>query len=213
MATTRGDLKAKVLTLLNKSASRKGFYTDAKMDQAIEECFDYIATEMFEAGDGWNNTLRVVPIQNGAVTVPVPTDIAFINQIRVLIGAVWWPIPYDERRDSALTTANYGGEVAPLSYKLVNNMFYFNPTLLGGSQLQIEGTTFPKRYTDDADVITSRFNPAMKWFLIYRCASILVRGMGDPDPDWQILENQWYEKMLTCVVKRVNAVKYIRYFD
>lgn len=212
MATTLGDLKSEVLTILNKTATRKGFYTDAKMNLGIREAFDYIAVKMFEAGDGWQNKLREIDVPSGTLTVPIPHDIAFINQLRILIGAVWYPVPYDERRDSALVTSNFGGEVAPPSYKIVDNMFYFNPTLLGGTKLQVECTTFPKRYTDDGDVISGHFPPAMRWFLVYRCCSFLVRGMGTPDPAWKVMENDWYDAMMTCVSKRVNAVKWIRDF-
>ncbi len=213
MATTLGDLKGDVLTILNKTATRKGFYTDDKLNLGIRESLDYIAMEMFEANDGWQTKLRVIDVPSGTITVPIPNDICFINQLRILIGAVWCPVPYDAMRDQALVTSNFGGQVAPPAYKIVDNMFYFNPTLLGGTQLQVECTTFPKRMTDDGDILSGHFNPAMRWFMVYRCCSFLVQGMGKPDPDWADKENQWYEKMLTSVVKRVNSVKWIREFD
>ena len=46
MPVSRGDLKGKILRLLMKSSEYPGFYTDDRINDAIDETMDYIAAEM-----------------------------------------------------------------------------------------------------------------------------------------------------------------------
>lgn len=213
MSITLGQLKFDVLTLVNKTAAVKGFYTDAKMEMGFRDAQAMIATEMFIAGQGWQDKVRTIPVEAGAVSVDVPKDMTFINQVRYLFGEVWQPMTYDNMRQAPQLQPGTGINIVPWTYRILNGAFWFNPALSEASEIQVEYTTYLRGQQSNADALPANFDTSMIQFLIYHCASFCVASVGKPEPEWERWENYWYSQMRTIIFKRNNQLAYIREFE
>lgn len=212
---TRGELKGQVLRLLNKTSSFTGFYTDAKVNDAIQEAYDFVAVEMFQANEGWLTQIQYFDTAPGQVTVPIPGSISMIREVRYKHGDVWVPMVYDDGTDQA----SYGdlGDRStqyPIIYRIVDNKFYFDPHLAeGGSRyLQVESTNYPAWLLNDMDQIEPQFGRACMHFMKYKVASVLAASLEKPFIPWAQQESQWFQKMLITVNKRINKPIRIREF-
>jgi hypothetical protein len=47
----------------------------------------------------------------------------------------------------------------------------------------------------------------------YRTASILASDIGKMNKEWQRYEDEWFDRMLVMVNKRVDSCNYIRNFE
>lgn len=212
---TRGEIAGKILRKLHKTAGYQGFYDDDKINDAIEDCMDFISTEMFLANEGWQTKLRHFTTVANTISVPLTSDIILINAVRYLFAGEYLPLTYktDESRSQVQATnalTQYASR-----YRIIDNAIYFNPPLVEGGTdyLQVEYTSFPKRLQDNHDVIEGQFYKPMSNFIIWRSASQLVTGVGKAQPEWRRYEDQWHEKMLSIVVKRNNSPTTIQEFD
>jgi hypothetical protein len=213
---SRGQVKFDMLTILNKSATNKGFYTDDRLNMGIREAFSAISTECFLAGEGWLNNIRCLTTASGMVSLDIPSDIAFIDQVRYLVGNDYLPMRYDTMKEQAQVQPGTGTNYAPASYRILNNAFWFNPALSEGGTdyLQIEYTSFPKRLQNDQDFLPQgQFSQAMYWFLVYRACTVCVQTVGKAVPEWSDKEGYWYDRMVQVISKRNKQVTYVRDFD
>lgn len=213
MAISLGQLKFDVLTLVNKSASLKGFYTDEKMELGARDGLAMIAVEMFIGGQGWQDKARNLTVEEGMVSVDLPADICFINQVRFLFGNVYYPMMYDNQRQNAQVEPGTGVNFIPPTYRILNNAIWFNPALSQGGTLQLEYTTYIRNMENDADVFPANLDISMYQFLFYHVASFCVASVGKADPEWQRWENYWYNQMRLVITKRNNQIAYIKEFD
>jgi hypothetical protein len=211
---TRGELKGLILRQLNKTAGFQGFYSDEKINDAIEDCLDFLAVEMFLAGEGWQTKLSFIDTVANQIQIPLPAHIGIINEVRILSGNGYLPLTYDDksgRAQSTLTTSTTGTDG---TYRIIDNCLYFDPPLreaqTGG--IQIDHTTFPKRLIDDHDFIEAHFYKPFQHFVKFRAASILNSGVGKAQSDWAAYESQWYAKVQAVIVKRNAQTTYIREF-
>lgn len=204
MALSRGELKGQVLRLLMKTAEYPGFYTDDKCNDAIQEAMDFVATEMFLAGEGWQDKMEYRTTAANQVTVDLPESWAMIKEVRYKFGDIYIPLMYDTQPRQVTADDNAGSVQFASSYKIVDNQFYFNPPLAEGGTdyLQIEFSDFPKVIQTDTDFLESHFNRCFTNFMKYRTASILAASIEKFVNPWQKIENDWYEKMLALTVER-----------
>jgi hypothetical protein len=211
---TRGELKGKILRVLNRSGATVGFYTDDKVNDAIEECLDYVAAEMFLADEGWQTKLQTMTIAAGQISLDIPMHMAMIKEVRFTAGGLEYvPLTYND--GSGMTSAVEGSGATQFSgcYRIIDNAFYFDPPLGSAGTLQVEYMAFPSRLQDDGDFIEGQFGPAMTHFIKYRAASQLAASFGKANPDWARFEGDWYEKMLLIVNKRNMQTTTIREFE
>ena len=96
---SRGELKARVLRFLNKTDRVRGFYSDGKLDDAIQEALDYVAVEMFQAGEGWLTKPFYFDTVAGQVSVTLPANIALIREVRYKVGDTYYPMLFDQQED------------------------------------------------------------------------------------------------------------------
>lgn len=216
MSLTRGEIAGRILRLVNKTASYPGFYTPAKIDDAIEEALDFIAVDMFIAGEGWQDKIKYLAASAGQVTIPLTADIAMIKEVRFLYGGEYLPMTYDDMsRQSQLDTSQGTAYGYTGRYRVVDNQLYFNPPLSEGGEkyIQLEYTTFPKRMSDDNDVVEAHFfKPFLHWVVYWAC-SRLVSGVGKADPDWATQEGAWYTKIKMVIEKRNMQTTVMREFQ
>ena len=216
MSITRGEISGRILRLVNKTSAYPGFYTPEKIADAIEDGLDYIAVDMFLAGEGWQDKIKFFTVQAGTITVPITSDIAMIRELRYKVGGSYVPMSYDtnSRKTDIDPNAGAPGGYAG-SYRIVDNQIYFSQPLAegGANYLQLEYTTFPKRLTSDHEVIDGHlFKPFVHW-LVFWCSSRLVSGLGKPDPDWMSQEASWYKKVVAVIYKRNMQTTTMREFD
>ena len=210
---TRGQIKHDVLGILNKSSTTKGFYTDSKFDIGMREGMAYIATHCFMMGQGWLNRIREISVSSGAVSVDVPRDVTFIDQLRIQIGNSYYPMTWDQRREAGQIDPTVGVNQYPYSYRILNDAIYWNPAISSDGVLLLEYTAYSRAVINDGDVLPASFNEAMYWFLVWRICSFMVKGMGQAVPDWTDLEAQWYNQMSQIISRRNNQITYVRSFD
>lgn len=212
---TRGQLKQKVLTVLNRSGSVKGYNTDERLDQAIEEALDTIAIEMFGAGNGWLTQFRTYDITDGQLFLPIDQDVTLINEVAILVGStVYVPMIYDEQRQQTQLAPGTVNTIAPYSYQIVDNKIYFSTGIAGGGTdyVRIKFTAYPQEIQNDTQNIAPNFDKSMIWLITYQAASVCAVMVGKPVPEWKPMENYWRDKVQSVLTKRNNQTKFIRNF-
>lgn len=214
MALSRGELKGQVLRLLMKTAQYPGFYTDALINDALQEAFDFVAVEMFIAGEGWTDKIAYYDTTAGQLAVPIRESMAMLREVRYLYGDIYIPMTYDTENSQKQYAETSGVRQYAYTYRIVDNQLFFNPCLAeGGTKyLQIEYTDFPKSLMSDDDQIEPQFNRAFTNFIKYRTASILAASVEKFVIPWQAIENSWYMKMKEVVVKRNLQATQVREF-
>lgn len=212
---TRGEIAGRILRLVNKTAAVPGFYTPQKINDSIEEALDFLAVEMFLAGEGWQDKMKFFTTVAGQITLPITGDVAMIKEVRYLFGGEYLPLVYDDGSRQSQVQPTSGIAQYPGSYRIVDNQLYFNPPLMEGGTdyIQLEYTTFPKRVANDSDVIEGHlWKPFIHW-VTYWCATRLVSGLGKAMPDWAKQESLWYGKVQAVIVKRNLQTTFIREFN
>lgn len=215
MAVTLGELKGKVLRLLNKTASNPGFYTDAKISDAIEEAMDYVAVEMFLADEGWQKKQWPLDTESGQISLDLPEDLAMIDWVGYKIGDTYVEMIYDQGNKGGQLTTDTAARQDGYVYGILDNALYFNPPLAEGNTagILIRGQAFPQRLLDDQDFIEAHFNKAMQHFIKYKTASILASSVEKSSRPWAPEEAQWYGQMQAMIVQRNKQSQPIRDFD
>jgi len=216
MAVAIGELERDVLEILQKAPGTQGYYTAQKLRTAVQECFDYLATIMFDASyGGWLDDIRYLTTTANQALVSLPEDIAQIKVIRYKIDTVYVPLTYDKEEKSAQTDPSDGSAGNDtLTYRLLGDKLYFNPPLFEGGTdyLMIEGTYYPPRFLSRLEKIGAIWNPAFRNYIKYRTASILVSHKRDFTPPWSRFEAEWAGQVAKLVEKRVNTTTAIKEF-
>lgn len=214
MPCARGEIKGKVLRLLNKSAAYPGFYEDETINDAIEEAVDFVATDMMSANEGWLTKIRYVDTEAGQLMIKIPTGVAVIQQVRYLFGPNYIPLDYNDASKEAQYADDSGARQWASQYRLLGDSLYFNPPLAeGGTKyLQLECMEYPKRLQDDTDFLESQFDYCMQHFIKYRTATILAASIEKFAVSWAGLEKDWYNKAKEIIVKRNRQAVPVRDF-
>ncbi len=189
---------------MNKSPATPGFYTEAKVNSAIQEAIDYVSAWMFEADQGFLKKMDFLDVSANAITIPIPPHMAIIEQVRYLTGNVYVPLDYDSQWAVPQWSVSSGATQLPATYMIVDNKFFFTPALgVGGTQyLQVEYQAYPSILRSDSQHIDPQFDRSMLYFAIYRACSILASAMGQKVKDWADEEAMWGQKMVNIVNKR-----------
>lgn len=216
MATTRAQMKAAILTIINKNSGYQGFMTDDKLNDAIQDSIDYIETEMFEAGEGWNNQIININMAAGTFEADLPDDTVVINAVRYLVNNIYVPIEYNSAEWSPQVKNTSDLTNYPVTYRLIDgNKLYFNPapSNVGTAYIQVEVTKHSTLLALDADDINTQFSRGLLNYVKWRSCSLLLAQTGNANPEWLRYEGQWFEKMKFLVSKRNKKPTFIRDFD
>jgi hypothetical protein len=213
MSVTLLDLETKVLSLLQKTAGYQGFYTTAKLVEAINDSLDYISARMMQEGNGWMQNIGYITTVANTDSYTLPTGCAIIRTVRFLINEVYVPITLDSQERDAFVKSDVQTQV-PCRYRLLGNKIFFNPlpAIVGTNTVQIEYTSYPTELANSNDVVDPQFERGLVHYLKYRCASILTSQNGKPNPDWVRYENEWYKVMEGIITRRNSGPQFIREF-
>ena len=215
VALSLASLRTRVLNILQKQASYSGFYTPEKCNQAINECMDYIASRMMhEMGNGWMQSLDYITTVAATESYALPAGTALVREVRYLVGATYVPLTPVEATDEAWIAPAGGSQMVPSRYELIGGNIVFNPapSVVGTNYVQLKVTKFPTELTADGDTLVTQFSRALEGYLVYRAASLLVMGVGNPSPEWQRIESEWYGVMEQMITGRIKKPKFIKGF-
>lgn len=216
MGITRGAIKFEILTRLQKTARTKGYYTDPKMNSAIAEAMDYVATEMMLADEGWNHKIDYVDVPSGTVAIPMKSHWSMIAEVRFLSGDAYSPLGYDQ---------NYGGTESspasgetqswPGSYRIIDNQLYFNPAINAGGDrfIQVEYFCYPSKLLSDNDTVDPSIDRAMFWFIVYHSVAMLGGQVEQTNDSLQAQEAKWLGRIRDIISMRTRQVIPVRDFE
>lgn len=215
MTISRGEIKGKILSLVNKSPGYQGFFSDEKMDMVIQERLDYIATRMFFESPGWQRDLRYLDVPDNVVSVQIPQDVGVIHHVRYKISTWYQPLVYSDDPRQVEYDSQSGMTQYPTTYKIVGSRIFFNPPISpGGAQmLELEVSVYPPELRSDGSLIESKFNRGLLHYLVYSCASVLFTTVGKTNAEWKQYEGEWFQAMLDLVSKRVTTSTPVLDFD
>lgn len=211
---SRGELKGRILRLLNKTPNNQGYFTDDKINDAIQETLDFIATEMFMVDEGWQTKIQYFDTTENQIKIDLPPHISLIKEVRYLWGNVYTTVRYDSANEQEQYAPGSGVTQWASRYRLVDNALYFNPVLTdtGPNFLQIEYMSYPQKILDDNMYLEPHFDNGMQHYIKYRSASILASSFGKSNKEWAGLEQEWYDKMLAIATRRNMQTTRIREF-
>ncbi len=211
---TRAYVAYQVYSRLNKSPLTPGFFTREKVNNAIQESMDYVATKMMMADQGFLKKIDYLDVTANQITIPVPPHIDLIEEVRYLVGNVYIPLAYDSQFNIPQWSIQSGATNMPASYRIVDNQLYFNPPLgVGGpNYIQIEYQRYPSIMRNDTQQIDPQFDRAMIYYITYRTCSILSSAMGQDTKSWVVEEGLWFKAMTDIVQNRNKQPTAIRDF-
>lgn len=201
---SRGEIKGQVLRLLMKTANKPGFYTPETTDEAIQEAMDFVATNMFIAGEGWQTKIQHFTTEAGQVKVDLPEGFAMIKEVRYLYADLYVPMVYDDANKQLQYANSSGVRQWAYAYRIVDNAIYFNPPMADGgtNYLQVEYMGYPKYLQSDTDYLDKHFDRAMCHYIKYKAASILASSIEKFVVPWAAHERDWFKQMQDIIVKR-----------
>lgn len=211
---SKGELKGKIWRFLNKTPNNPGYYTSAKLDDAIQEALNYIAVEMFLAGEGWLQKYIFLDTQAGQTSVDIPGNVALIREVRYKISNVYYSLPYDDQEGGFSYIGTGVQQAFGYRYRILGRQIIFDPPVSEGGEryLQIEATYYPSVLVDDNEMIDPQFDAACTEFLKYKACSILAASIEKEFISWSEQEQKWEEKMRAVVTRRTLASTPIREF-
>ncbi len=211
---SRGELRGKVLRFLNKTPDLPGYYTEEKMNDAITESLNYVAVEMFLAGEGWLTSYQYFNTVGGQTSVDIPGNIALIREVRYKISDVWYSIPYDDQEGGFSYIGTGVQQAFGYKYRLLGRQIVFDPPLSEGGEryLQVECVSYPSILLDDNEIIDPQFDAACCEFMKYKVASILSSSIEKEFIAWAKIEAEWESKMQAVVTRRTLSSVPIREF-
>lgn len=214
MPTSRGEIRGKILRYLNKTADQSGFYSEEKVNDAIQEALNLIAVDQFLAVEGWQTSFIYFDTQAGQTSIDLPGKVALIRQVRYRVADVYAPMGYNDA-DNGFSYIGTGVQQAfSYWYRLMGRQVVFDPPLSEGGEryLQLEVVSYPTQLLDDNEVVDTQFDAACLEYVKYKCCSILSGSIEKEYRAWADLEQQWYDKMLAIVTRRNLASTPIREF-
>lgn len=215
MTTTLTTISNKILSFLGKTSSFPGFYDSTKVTSAVNTAMNYVAVNMFIAGQGWLTGYTYADTTAPVDTVAIPTGVALIREARYLVGEIYIPLIYDDQSD-AVSYVNSGVQQASAGrYRLLGNNFIFDPPLADGgtAYLQIESVSYPTALASGGDALDQQFDAALQEYIVFKAASVLAGSLEKDVRTWGQEETEWYEIMKTIVARRTMRSVAIRDFD
>lgn len=181
-----------------------GFYTEEKVNGALQEALDYVATKLMMADNGFMKKLDYLDVSANQITIQIPPHMDMIEEVRYLVGSVYIPLQYDSQWKVPQWSVASGATNLPGSYRIVDNKFYFNPPLgVGGTAyLQVEYQSYPSIMRNSSQQIDPQFDRAMIYYITYRACSILSSAMGQNVKTWVVEEALWLAAMQQIIQNR-----------
>lgn len=182
------------------------------MTECINEAFDFASVDMFQAGEGWLREIRYIDWPANSRTLPIPPDVAIINNIRWLNGDTYYPLKYDVA-DATIQTAVGAAGAEPTAYRIVQNKIYLNPapSSSGARKIELEFSRYPTRLLSGQQNIMPDFDNSVCHWLKYYVAMTLMPP-GSSNPKYKENEAIWFGQMQKIISLRNRVKKVIQDF-
>jgi hypothetical protein len=212
---TRADLAGKILRVLQRDSSYAGMYDDEKVNDAIEDCLDFVAANMILSDDGWMSKTFYLDTTVGQKSVELPTQIGVINSVRYLSGDTYILLSYDDGAFSNASRPSSSFSTFPTTFKITGNKLVFPSALseAGSEYLEINACVYPNKLVRDGDLIDPQFDKAAIHYIKWRAARQLVSITGKAAPDWIKTENEWAGILEGIIARRIKTPQFIREFE
>jgi hypothetical protein len=203
---TLAEIRGNILEKVQKSPNYQGFFTDSKILNIVNEGMDFIAVDMFEAGEGWLRDIRYLTWAPNSRVLEIPSDVAIINNIRWKVADGYYPLKYDTAETSTQAVKGTGTGI-PTVYRIVQNKIFLNPepSDSGAGQIELEFSRYPDRMMSMQQKVMADFDNAMMNWLCYYATNTLIAAAGGASP-FKDREEQWYTQM-TKIINLRNRVK------
>jgi hypothetical protein len=215
VTTSRGEIKAFVLELLQKTAGYQGMFTETKANHAVAESMDYVASRLFTSGNGWMKRVVFLPTTANDANVILPDDVSVIDSLRFKSSGNYVPIEYYSG-EKAPYTADGSNITTPSSYRFAQNRLLFNPPpdATDAEGVMLEYSAYPNTLVSDGSLIDPGFDKSMVWFLKYRAARILWK-MASTETRFPFEEEyrDWEERVMAICHNRIRNPAYVEDFD
>lgn len=212
MAVAYNDLKTDILQLLSKDSSYQGFYTDSKIEFAINDSLDYIYANMMFNGEGWQTTITTLDTVANTETVALPAGCVVVHQVWYLTGDVWTPLNYDSSVDRTQYKTD-SGIPYPSTFAVEGVNLFFNPvpTNVGTDTIRLKYSSFPSLLTagNSTDAQVTR---GLRRYVAYRSASLLLTTTDQSVSPWKEYEVQWWQYLQDLLSRRVKSPQFIHSF-
>lgn len=213
MAIDREELKDRILYLLQKTQAAKGYYTDERMNYAIQDCIDYVQSHMHGSNMGFTNSIDDLNVTEGDFEVDLPTGTVMIIGVHYKVNDVWLPLDHRPKQDAPrYSTAGSDTKAIPHTFEVVGNKLHFDPPFseTGTGYLKVEVTKFDAILADDADTLPANLSRNMEHYIKWRSARQL--SIKSYPSDWALMEKQWFDRVMFEINTRVRKLKTIREF-
>lgn len=216
MALTLEEMRNKVLLVLKKDPSKPGAYSNARLDEAINEAIDFVTSKMMIAGEGFTNKIVFLDSVANQREIDLPLGVVLINQVHYKDGEAFIPLTPSEGRGQIVTSAgSEKGQTYPNTYAVIDNKLFFDPPF-GSSEtgkIRMEGTFFPDSLVDTTDLLPQSMSRSAEHFIKYNAASVISSWSRNYNPPWSSIEARWYMSLETEINKRNNGLKFVRSFE
>jgi hypothetical protein len=216
MATTRLQLQTAIYAILAKSSTAYGLLDPTKVNSAIQDALDYIATLMNNSTAMWLAKDIKLNIVGNDPTVTLPTDCVIINFVKKLqFGTQYTPIVFDESSNTTTDTNPQNTANYTPTYRLSGGELYLEPTpadsLTNGIWLNYVAA--PAALSGDSSALDISMDyPVFVQFVKWRAASILWSLTQDQTgmPPWANTETIWYNEVKRTIAKRIAKPAFIQ---
>lgn len=214
MALTLSNLRSKVLQKLQKETSYQGYFTDSKLDAAINDAIDYVSTFMFFSGQGWLEEVVDVNTVAGTASYAFPTDVVVVDRILYKVGDIYLPVTYDEGREDVFVGTGAGQTSSSFKVQFLGNTILFDPPPETGGTAFLK--LFVRKYPDElsagADELDAQFTRGLSNYIAYRAAAMLAADVGLTPAFFEKYEEQWKERMQMLISSRNRTQNYVQEF-
>jgi hypothetical protein len=213
-AITYLDLKTKVLNHLQKETGYQGFFTDPKLQQAINESIDFAESIMFYEGSGWNREVLTIANVANAVNIALPDNIAVLDRILFKGNdGTYYPLVYSDMKDEG--SDNTTAVTQPYRVSLMKQTLYFDPRIeqAGTDNIKIYCRTMSQNLTSDISILDPQFNKTIVNYVCFRAAGQLADVCGLGPSYFRSREDEWYAALLRVVGQKNRTVTRVREFN
>ena len=217
---TRAQIRSQIYSILQKDETAYGLLTPTKVNDAIQDSFDFLSTKAMKLGGGWLTSVVYCDITAESPYVDLPTGLAMVNFIKIKdSGAdLYTPLQFNENWDGVTRLESESTSAYRPSYRFSSNRIYLEPTPASDIEdgILIDGVFFPEEASDSTPVSGDMNNKCFLQFVKWRAASICysLANNGEQNPTIEKWLMEWKQACLEFIARRKRVpttIKGIKY--
>lgn len=213
MTMQRSELRDEIYGLLQRDATAPGLLTPTKVNSAIQDSFDYIATKMMKINGGWLTGIAYCDIEEDDNYVTLPTGLVLINFVKIKDNSTgdYVPIEFGENADGVTLGTTQGGVGSSYRprWRFSSGALFLEPKPDADLDegIMIDGMFYPDQLTGDSALIDGDMNNrAFIQYAKWRSAAQLFRlanGLaGDAATPFDVDVAEWKQSVIETISRR-----------